>query len=125
MIIMMTKKITKKDYFKMIASVISESAVENKEELMMFVDKEIGLLEKKRESKKVNAEAEAFMQRVEDVLAIAEKPVTATEIIAMSEEFKAEGIQNQKVTAALTKLVKAGRVVNVKDGKKSVYSLAD
>ena len=43
----------------------------------------------------------------------------------MSEEFKAEGIQNQKVTAALTKLVKAGRVVNVKDGKKSVYSLAD
>ena len=121
---MMTKKITKKDYFKMIASVISESTVENKEELMMFVDKEIGLLEKKRESKKVNAEAEAFMQRVEDVLAIAEKPVTATEIIAMSEELKAEGIQNQKVTAALTKLVKAGRVVNVKDGKKSVYSLA-
>ena len=44
-------KLTKKDYFKMVASVIENSNVENKTELQSFISHEIELLEKKAQSR--------------------------------------------------------------------------
>ena len=115
-------KMTKKDYLRLLAGVVADSNVENKEELMLFVDKEIGLLEKKRTS--VNTakkkEIEAFVEEVYMALAQVARPVTVSElqkeVPAMAE------YSNQKITAALKKLKDAEKIVKVVDKKKSYYS---
>ena len=116
-------KITKKDYFRMLADVVAIAGVENETELMAFIDKEIGLLEKK---KTVNTakkqEIDAFVETVFEALVEIGKPVTVSELqkeVPAMAEFS-----NQKVSAAMKKLKDADRVVKVTEKKKSYFSVA-
>ena len=115
-------KITKKDYFRMLADVVANAEVENKEGLMQFIDHEIGLLEKKKSTntaKKVKMDAD--VEEMFEVWVRVGKPVTATELIP---EFAAKSYTNQKISALLKKLVDAERVVKVTEKKKSYFSVA-
>ena len=116
-------KITKKDYFKMLADVVANAGVENETELMAFIDKEIGLLEKKRTVNTAKkAETDAFVEKVYNALVEIEKTVTISEL--QKEVPEMAGYSNQKISAAMKKLVDAERVVKVTEKKKSYFSVA-
>lgn len=116
-------KITKKDYFRMLADVVANAGVENEQELMMFIDKEIGLLEKKRTVNTAKKqEIDTFVETVYEALAEVGRPVTVSELqkeVPAMAEFS-----NQKVSAAMKKLKDADRVVKVTEKKKSYFSVA-
>ena len=116
-------KITKKDYFRMLADVVANAGVENETELMAFIDKEIGLLEKKRTVNTAKKqEVDAFVETVFEALAEVGRPVTVSELqkeVPAMAEFS-----NQKVSAAMKKLKDVDRVVKVTEKKKSYFSVA-
>jgi len=116
-------KVTKKDYFKMLADVIVNAGVENEQELMAFIDKEIGLLEKKRNTNTARKqEIDAFVEKVYNALAEVARPVTISEL---QKEIPEMGeYSNQRVSAAMKKLKDAERVVKVTEKKKSYFSVA-
>ena len=89
----------------------------------MFIDKEIGLLEKKRTVNTAKKqEIDTFVETVYEALAEVDRPVTVSELqkeVPAMAEFS-----NQKVSAAMKKLKDADRVVKVTEKKKSYFSVA-
>lgn len=119
----MEKKITKKDYFRMLKEVVERADVENAVELTEFIDRQVELLAKKTSGKtKTQKENEVYAETVYEVLARVGRPVTVTELNAEAELAE---YSNQKLTALLRILVKAERVVRVEDKKKTFYSIAE
>jgi len=120
-----TVKFTKAMNYARLAEILDmvELEAEEKERLCKFLDHEVELIEKKQASKKTSTdkEMESNKELVLDILADLAKPVTVSEIL---KEDVPEGWTAPKVTAILQKLLAEGKVVNVKDKKKSLYSLA-
>lgn len=120
-----TVKLTKAMKFARLAEILDMVELEaaEKEMLCQFLDREVELIEKKQASKKssTDKEMESNKELVLDILADLAKPVTVSEIL---KEDVPEGWTAPKVTAILQKLLAEGKVVNVKDKKKSLYSLA-
>ena len=120
-----TVKFTKAMNYARFAEILDmvELEAEEKERLCKFLDHEVELIEKKQASKKTSTdkEMESNKELVLDILADLAKPVTVSEIL---KEDVPEGWTAPKVTAILQKLLAEGKVVNVKDKKKSLYSLA-
>lgn len=120
-----TAKMTKAMKFARLAEILDMVELEatEKEMLCQFLDREVELIEKKQASKKssTDKEMESNKELVLDILADLAKPVTVSEIL---KEDVPEGWTAPKVTAILQKLLAEGKVVNVKDKKKSLYSLA-
>ena len=122
----MEKKMTKKEWFAVLASVVEASEMENKTEALAFINHEVELLEKKSaksgqtKTQKENAEV---MKRIKSALSEVGKAVTITELQAVSAEM-AE-YSNQKLSALLKKLVENGEVVKTTEKKKSYFSLAE
>lgn len=120
-----TAKLTKAMKFARLAEILDMVELEaaEKEMLCQFLDREVELIEKKQASKKssTDKEMESNKELVLDILADLAKPVTVSEIL---KEDVPEGWTAPKVTAILQKLLAEGKVVNVKDKKKSLYSLA-
>ena len=120
-----TAKMTKAMKFARLAEILDMVELEaaEKEMLCQFLDREVELIEKKQASKKTSTdkEMESNKELVLDILADLAKPVTVSEIL---KEDVPEGWTAPKVTAILQKLLAEGKVVNVKDKKKSLYSLA-
>lgn len=115
----MEKRITKKEYFKMLRKVVEVANVDNRDELITFIDDQIKLLDKKKSSvntKKV-AEIEATLEKIYEALKEINHPATATEVADKI------GVSNQKASAYLKKLVEAERVVKTLDKKKSFFSV--
>ena len=111
------EKITKRDYFKMIREV-----VENRPELVEFIDHELELLDKKASKSsqtKVQKENEGIKVAIVEALAKAGNPVTVTEL--QKDEKMAE-FSNQKLSALLKQLVATGEVVKVIEKGKSYFS---
>ena len=52
---MVEKKITKKEYFAMVAEIVNGSNAENKAELMEFIQKQVEVLDKKADKAKERA----------------------------------------------------------------------
>ena len=120
-----TVKITKAMNYARLAEILDmvELKAEEKERLCKFIDHEVELIEKKAASKKSTTDTalEENKLLVLDILADLAKPVTVSEIL------KADAPDTwsaPKVTAILQKLIADGKVVNVKEKKKSYYSLA-
>lgn len=115
----MEKRVTKKDYFKMIREVVAVADVDNKDELITFVDSQIELLNKKRNSvnSKKAAEIEAMVERVYESLVEIGRPATATEI---AEKM---GVSNQKASAYLKKLVETERVEKHSEKRVSYFNI--
>lgn len=92
---------TKKEMFNLIASVNADNA-----EIVAFCEKEIALLSKKRSSvnSKAKAEADARAEKVYNALLEMDKPVTISELIALTSDEEVAGYTNQRISALMRKL---------------------
>lgn len=124
------KKLTKKDYFGMIREMVEGASVENKEELLTFIDNQVTMLDAKAEK----AKARAAEKRAEgDELRATVKAVLTNEFQGIEDilpQVEGEEITKAKIIARLTQLVKAGEVEKAKaktEDKKeiTVYKLAE
>lgn len=110
----MEKKITKKEMFAQIKTVLTDEAQ------IAFIDHEIELLSKKSGSKKPTVNQIANEAIKDDILAVVTADgMTATEVLASSEKFA--GFSNQKIATLLNQLVKDGKLDKVTEGKKSIF----
>ena len=117
----MANKITKVQMFEMIKAEVSAN-----EDMVAFIDHEIDLLNKKASNKKATKTQEAnvgIMATIKSALAIADKPVTITELQGLDSTLA--DLSNQKVSALVRKMVESGEVVKTTDKKKSTFALAD
>lgn len=124
----MTKKMTKKEMFAMVINVVSETEVENKEEMLKFLNHEVELLEKKSGKSgetKTQKENKILMEQLVEALGEMEKPVTISEFQSKSTHEVAT-LSNQKLSSLLKKLVEEEnpRVVKTVEKKKSYFSVA-
>ena len=122
----MTKKITKKEMFTMVAKVVENSEVANKAEMLEFIAHEVELLEKKNSKTgqtKTQKENEVLMAQLLEALAEFDKPVTVSEFMKESSHEVAT-LSNQKLSALLKKLVDSKKVIKTVEKKKSFFSLA-
>lgn len=122
----MEKKMTKKEYFAVLAEVVANSDMENKEGALAFIAHEVELLEKKSaksgqtKTQKENAE---ILVKIKAELAEVGKAVTITELQAASAEIAQ--YSNQKLSALLKKLVESGEVVKTTEKKKSYFAVTE
>jgi hypothetical protein len=122
----MTKKMTKKEMFTMVAKVVENSTVENKAEMLEFIEHEVKLLEKKNSKTgqtKTQKENEVLMIQLLEALAEFDKPVTVSEFMKESSHEIAT-LSNQKLSALFKKLVDSQKVVKTIEKKKSYFSVA-
>jgi hypothetical protein len=122
----MTKKITKKEMFTMVAKVVENSEVENKTEMLEFIAHEVELLEKKNSKTgqtKTQKENEVLMVQLFEALSEFDKPVTVSEFMKESSHEIAT-LSNQKLSALFKKLVDSQKVVKTIEKKKSYFSVA-
>jgi hypothetical protein len=123
----MANKKTKKDYFAEIYSIVEKANVENKVDILGFIDHQVELLEKKSSSKtmtKTQKENEDIKASIVAYLEDVGEPVTITDIIAKADGFG--DYTNQKISALMSQLVKAGAVERVEKGKKTYFkAIAD
>lgn len=110
----MTTKLTKKDMFTAIKSMMTNEAPENvtPEMVIEFCDKQIELLAKRttgeRKPTKTQLENEGFKGNIIEALTIMDKPLTIKELAAACPAI-AE-LSNQRITHMLTALRKEGKV---------------
>ena len=124
------KKLTKKDYYGMIKEVIMDTEIENKEDLVEFIDTKIELIETKAMKEKEkraekNAEGDELRNAVQSVLT--SEFQSADSILG---QIEGEDLTKAKIIARLTQLVKAGVAEKTKtktEDKKeiTVYKLAE
>lgn len=124
---MMNKKMTKKEMFAMVIGVVKATEVENKEEMVAFLNHEIELLEKKSSktgTTKTQKENLVLMEQLKEAFKEMEKPVTISEFQALSTHEVAT-LSNQKLSALLKKLTEGENAPMVKtvEKKKSYFSL--
>ena len=122
----MEKKMTKKDWFAVLANVVEASEMKNKTEALAFIAHEVELLEKKSAKSgvtKTQKENVVIMEAIKTALGEVGKAVTISELQA--ENTTMAEYSNQKLSALLRKLVKSGEVVKTTEKKKSYFSLAE
>ena len=119
---MTNKKMTKKDYFKMLKGI--DKVAENAE-LVKFIDHELELLDRKNSAdRKLSGNALANVGLREEIIEILSKNpeqlFTATEVQkAMKDEYS-----NQRISALLKQLKEEGKVEKIQDKRKSYFKLA-
>ena len=123
------KKMTKKDYFNEIKSIVENSNNENKETLIYFIENQISSIDTKAAKAKERAaakkaEGDELREIVKSVLT--SELQTADEIFA---QLNGEDLTIAKVRARLTQLVNLNEAekedVKTEDGKtKTAYKLA-
>lgn len=120
------KKMTKKEMFAMVMEVVANSTAENKAEMENFIAHEIELLEKKSSKSgqsKTQKENEILKEEILAELGKLEKAVTVSEFQAVT-RFAPPEFSNQKISALLNQLEKAGKVKKEVEKKKSFFSIA-
>ena len=121
----MTKKMTKKEMFAMVMEVVEKATVENKAEMIGFIEHEIELLNKKSSKSgqtKTQKENELLKEQLLSAFAEMKEPVTISEFQEKSNEPVAQ-LSNQKLSALLNQLVKAEKMVKTVEKKKSYFAL--
>ena len=123
---MANSKMTKKDWFATIRTMVEGSGNEREDEILAFIDHEVELLEKKSSKSgqtKTQKENVEVVAKIENALREVGKAVTITELQTASEEMSA--YSNQKLSALLKQMVSKGTVVRTEDKKKAYFSLAE
>ena len=123
---MTNTKMTKKDWFVTIKAIVENAEVENRDEMLAFIDHEVELLSKKRSSTntKKKEEHDKLCEELESALACFDRPVTVTEFMKESNAEIAT-LSNQKLSALLKKCVdNRHTVIRTIEKKKSYFSLA-
>ena len=124
---MANTKMTKKEYFALIRTIVEATDRGDKAEMLDFIDHEVELLSKKKSStnSKKDAELEALCIKVEEALRELGKPVTVTELMKESTHEVAT-LSNQKLSALLKKCVEVRKTVDkTVDKKKSYFSIKE
>lgn len=119
-------KMTKKDWFEAIKAVVENSGVEKVDEMITFIDHEIGLLTNRNSKSgmtKTQKENVAIKELIKNALAEIAKPVTITELIASNAEVAQ--YTSQKISALIKQMKDSGEVVRVEEKKKAYFSLAE
>ena len=122
-----TIKMTKIDYFEQLAGIVEASDVENKEDILKFIQSSIETLENRKRAAQERAEKK---KNEPDELADAVKAVLSEELQTADDiaaQIEGEDVTKQKVVARLTKMVNAGivRKDSVKtDDKRKVMGYA-
>lgn len=113
------EKMTKKQYFENLKGFVKGDA--NEADYVAFLDRQIELASKKRTAKTKNQIAnEGLVEDIYEFIVAQNGAVTVADIMG-----NFEGMSNQKVSALVKKLVDGGRVERAKDGKKTIYTIAD
>lgn len=122
----MEKKVTKKDMYTLIASLVE------REDVKKFCAHEIELLDnKKKGSAKVTAKEEAEMTLVYEALKAVGAATTVSGLLSTNMDNFAPlanssgTISTQKVSAVLKKLKEAGKVTSYADKKNTMFKVAD
>lgn len=118
----MEKKITKREMFE---EVIRVAKAVEREDIVAFAEKEIALLDKKKESKSktekaVDEENVRLMGVIVETLGRI-KSGTVTDVMKADDELGS--LSNQKVSALMRKLIETDVVVKSVDKKKSIFTL--
>lgn len=119
------KKTTKKENFMVIIGILEELG---RADLVEVMQHEVELLDKKKASGKLTKTQEAnedIKALILKELATVEKPLSITELLNKSEALKkATNGSNQKVSALMTQLKNANKVIREQEGKKAVFKIA-
>lgn len=122
-----TIKMTKIECFEQLAGIVEASDVENKEDILKFIQSSIETLENRKRAAQERAEKK---KNEPDELADAIKAVLSEELQTADDiaaQIEGEDVTKQKVVARLTKMVNAGivRKDSVKtDDKRKVMGYA-
>ena len=122
-----TIKMTKIDCFEQLAGIVEASDVENKEDILKFIQGSIETLENRKKAAQERAEKK---KNEPDELAEAVKAVLSEELQTADDiaaQIEGEDVTKQKIVARLTKMVNAGivRKDSVKtDDKRKVMGYA-
>ena len=119
----MTKRMTKRENFELIAKTIETMEIENKAEMLNFIAHEIELLEKKSSKSgqtKTQKENEILKDEIFAELSRLGEKVTVSEFQAVT-RFAPPEFSNQKISALLNQMEKAGRVGKEIVKKKSYF----
>ena len=119
---MANTKMTKKEYFAIIRTIVEATEREDKEAMLSFIDHEVELLSKKKSStnSKKDKELEELCIKVEEALKELGKPVTITEFMNESTAEVAT-LSNQKLSALLRKCKDERHTVKREEIKKKAY----
>ena len=119
---MANTKMTKKDYFALIRTIVEATEREDKEDMLGFIDHEVELLSKKKSStnSKKDKELEELCIKVEEALKELGKPVTITEFMKESTHEVAT-LSNQKLTSIFKKCKDERHTVKREEIKKKAY----
>ena len=119
---MANTKMTKKEYFAIIRTIVEATEREDKEAMLSFIDHEVELLSKKKSStnSKNDKELEELCIKVEEALKELGKPVTITEFMKESTHEVAT-LSNQKLSALLRKCKDERHTVKREEIKKKAY----
>ena len=116
----MTNKMTKKDYFNELRNL---DEVQERDDLLAFIDHELELLNKKSGAGKKPTKAQQANEALKDAIydgMEADRAYTITEII--KEIAECAELSNQKVTHMLSQMKDEGRVERGEDKRKAVYT---
>ena len=119
---MANTKMTKKEYFALIRTIVEATDREDKAEMLNFIDHEVELLSKKKSStnSKKDKELEELCIKVEEALKELGKPVTITEFMKESTHEVAT-LSNQKLTSLFKKCKDERHTVKREEIKKKAY----
>lgn len=133
---MAEKKITKKEYFAIVKDIVEASGVDNKADIVAFLDHEVELLNKKSGKSKATPTQAAnavTLNVIKEVLSELDKPVTITELLTdvrlqsyteiTKDGEKIIAMTNQKLSSLIKKLVDAHEVIRAEEKKKAYFSL--
>ena len=118
-------KMTKKEMFATVIATIETLELENKTEMLEFLEHEVELLNKKSSKStptKTQKENEILLTQLEEALAEMTEPVTISEFMEKS-THPVSTLTNQKLSALLKKLIEAGKVVRTTEKKKAYFAL--
>lgn len=121
----MTNKMTKKDWFAVLAQMVDASDYEDKEGAKAFIAHEVDLLGRKSGKStmtKIQKENVSIMDTIKEVLTDFGKAVTISELMT---DARLSSYSNQKLSALVRQLVKAGEVTRTEDKKKAYFSIAE
>lgn len=113
-----TKKVTKRECYNRLIEVLTASQVDDKQELVNFINHELELLDRKKNSfsspnpnskaGKDAAKNQEFKKHLLEILANAEDGLTCGEIIQLIDENFKEFVSTSKVSAMLKQLGESG-----------------
>lgn len=112
----MEKKMTKVELFEKAIAETSDKALKE------FFAHEIELLNKRKSNKKGNDENEGYKEAILDVLSVADKPLTITEIMKADNTLPQS---NQKISALVRQLKEAEVIVRTEVKGRAYFALAE